>query len=350
MKFAFFPSSCLPFHAHTLEERPLGGIETAVIRLAEALFHLGQEVTVFSDFVNPPLSAPLYVPLKSIGLHGPVDVLVAVREWKPILYPLKARLKLFWTGDSFDQIQNVGLGDRRVSSGIDVLCAVSEWHRKTLCKASGFPESKSWILRNGVKLDLFTGSETRRRKRLIYTSTPYRGLKYLPAIYLEIKKRHPDAELHVFSGYDVYSGPSGFDQRAVLEFQALKTQLETLPDCYVRGNLKQRELAREFMKASVLAYPNTFTETSCITAMEAQAGGCTIVTSNRGALPETVGDAGILIDGDPESSSYQRAFIDAIDGIFSDDSIFSRLSTQGIRRAVNFDWKTSAETLLAKIA
>ncbi len=72
-------------------------------------------------------------------------------------------------------------------------------------------------------------------------------------------------------------------------------------------------MAREFMKSAILCYPNTFAETSCITAMEAQAAGCAIVTSKLAALPETVANAGIMIEGEPGSPAYLDSFSTAVD-------------------------------------
>lgn len=345
MKIIFFPQSCIPFHARTLDERPLGGIETAVIRLAAALDGLGHEVKVLTALENPPLSAPLYLPIRAMHDIGPADVLISVRDWQTTFVPIEAKLRLFWTGDSYDQPQTVGIGDRRVVRSIDWLCTVSNWHADTLCSTSHFPREKTHVLRNGVHTPFFSGSEPRVRKRLIYSSTPYRGLRFVPAIYRELVSRHPDAELHVFSGYGVYAGSSPPPPHALQEYEVLKRELETLPNCRVHGSVKQSQLAREFMRSSVLLYPNTFEETSCITAMEAQAAGCAIVTSARGALPETVGDAGILIPGTPPSEAYIRAFVDATDALLRDDKLFAKHSASASRRAKQLGWDVVARDL-----
>lgn len=346
MKFVFFPSSCVPFHGKSLEERPLGGTETAVIRLSEVLSSLGHQVFVLTSFENPPLTQPLYLPLRAIDQLPEVDVVVAVREWLPLFYPIKAKKFLFWTGDAYDQPQTVGLGDKRIASKIDAFLAVSNWQADTLCNHSGFPRDKVWVIRNGIHLPFFQGSETRYRKRLIYSSTPYRGLKLVPPLYLALKEKHSDLQLHIFSGYKVYAGPQGYDSALERQYEQLSLEFRKLPHCFVHGNVMQRELAREFMRASILFYPNTFPETSCITAMEAQAAGCTIVTTNMAGLQETVGEAGVLIHHTAGSDAYNKEFVEAADRILSDDAVFEWLSQAGLKQAREFDWINVAKRLL----
>ena len=350
MKIAFYPSSCVPFHGLSLDERPLGGTETGVIRLSEAIANLGAEVVVFTGVDNPPLTKSLFLPFRTFRDLGPVDIFVSIRDWNPLLLPISTKLRFLWTGDSFDQIQNVGIGDRRVSGVIDQLLTVSDWHAETLCEHSGFPRDKAWPIRNGVHLPYFTGTETRKRKRLIYSSTPFRGLALIPQIYAELKKRHPDLELHVYSGYSVYKGPAGYSESAEADFRALSQELQSLPDVTVHGNIRQQELAREFMRSAILLYPNTFAETSCITAMEAQAAGCVTISSALGALPETVGDAGILIPDLPGSPAYIKAFIDATDRLLTDDALFNDLSETALKRSERLGWETVASRFMDFLA
>lgn len=341
----------MPFDAFSLNERPLGGTETAVIRMAAALAALGNDVRVISDISNPRLSEPIYLPKTALADLGEVDVLIAVRDWQPLLLNLSCKIRMFWTGDAWDQPQSVGIGDLRVRELIDCFLAVSNWQADTLAQTSGFPREKCFVMRNGIHLADFIGEEKKITNRFIYSSTPYRGLALLPGIYRELCTRHQNKlELHVFSGYDVYSqNGKEYNPRLQEEFEQLSNELSSLPGCVVHGNIKQKDLAKEFKKAGILAYPNTFPETSCITAMEAQAGGCPIVTSTLGALPETVGKAGILIPGDPNSDKYQERFTNAVDTLLKDSALYHQLSTTATTQAKNYDWSKVAEGLQAKI-
>ena len=64
------------------------------------------------------------------------------------------------------------------------------------------------------------------------------------------------------------------------------------------GRVDQQTLAREMLSAGVWILPTWFCETSCISAMEAQAAGLRIVASKLAALEETVADRGELITED----------------------------------------------------
>lgn len=349
MKLLFVPMSTLPFHGESLEERPLGGTETGVINLASCLKKMGHEVFVISDFANPPLSDPLYVPFRALELIGPVDAFIAVRDWRALSLPIKARVRAFWTGDAYDQPLSVGIGDKRVTNLIDLFFTVSQWQRDTFCESANFPADKCVMIKNGIAVENFQGLETRQSKRLIYSSTPYRGLIHLLEIFPRVLQAHPEAELHIFSGSEVYRGAE-VDIAQEKAFKSFIEPFRNIAKCTIHGNILQKELAREFMRSAILAYPNTFPETSCITAMEAQAAGCVPVTSDLGALPETVGDAGILIPGEPGSSLYKDLFVETICNLFSDQEKWRRFSEKGQAKINQFSWMRVAERVTATLS
>jgi len=62
------------------------------------------------------------------------------------------------------------------------------------------------------------------------------------------------------------------------------------------GSVSQPELPRVFQSAGIMAYLNTFSDLACIAVMEAMASGCLVIPSSFGALPESTGGHGFLMD------------------------------------------------------
>jgi glycosyltransferase involved in cell wall biosynthesis len=339
MRIAFFAHT-IPFNDRTIEQDPIGGTETGVIRLCRALRDIGHDVVVFTSDTNPPLSDPLYVPVSALEDLGSVDIFIGIRDWNHLFLPVAAKVRLLWTGDSSLQPFTRGLGDKQVVDQIDGLLTVSEWHTHNLCDASGFPRSKAWVLGNGIEPSFFQGEEPRGRKRLIYSSVPYRGLQLMPEILPRLIEAHPDLEFHSFSGFRVYQDHASEDDRK--QFEKVLSRLKGFSQFHDHGNVSQRELAREMMRSAILCYPNTFEETSCITALEAQAAGCAIVSSARGALPETIGDAGILVGGEPGSPEYVERFVAAVLTLLSDDAALDRCVAAGRDQIARHSWATIA--------
>jgi len=350
MRILFIPATLMQLYDKMVEERPIGGTETAIIRLAQALADKGAEVTVVTRHPNPPLSNPLYLPLNQVEQIGEMDVMIVLRDFSPFFWKVKATKRFYWTGDSFDQPITIGLGDKRIITKIDGFLAVSKWQAQSMCKASGYPKHKAFALGNGIHLPYYDSQELRSRHRLIYSSTPYRGLEHLLRLFPHIQERVPQAELKIFSGLDVYANnmgsfPEGYETVAA-KLRRMQEAAVNMPGVSLEGNVVQAQLAKEFQCSAILAYPNTFEETSCITAMEAIAAGCVPVTSNKGALPETIGRCGILIDGNPGEPQYDSAFVEACVSLLSDDDKFNSFSESCAARKEELGWDSVAERLL----
>ncbi len=79
---------------------------------------------------------------------------------------------------------------------------------------------------------------------------------------------------------------------------------------------------------------------NCLTAMESQAAGLRIVTSPIAALKETVGNRGVMIEGDWMSPEYQSKFVDA--AVWALNNPGNRESLQAYARE-HFSWDGVAD-------
>ena len=91
--------------------------------------------------------------------------------------------------------------------------------------------------------------------------------------------------------------------------------------------------------ATALILPS-FLEGFGLPVLEAMTVGVPVIASDRGALPEVLGDAGLLVSpDDPEelAAAMQRVVTDA--------RLAATLGARGARRSLIFDWTASATTL-----
>ena len=354
MKICFFALGSLPIHASSLEERPLGGTETGLIRVADILARKGHQVVVVTSHPDPlPFNlqgGPLYVPPQILGQFGGFDCFVAVQFWRSLLENIPARKRFFWTGDGKEQFSNLGIGDPRVFNRVSKVFCASNWHRETLCAASGIPLEKAVVVGNGIYLPYFSDEVAsrieRESNRVVYTSAPYRGLELAAGYFKKLHEQIADLEFHVYAGLSIYDRDGAYQGPHAARYEELKSALQKMPGVIIHGNVKQRELAEEYFRARIFLYPNTVDETFCITALEAQAAGCPVIASAVSALPETVGEGGIVIPGIPGSPEYSRAILAASLRLLTDDELWSQYSEAGRRRALSsMTWAHVAQLL-----
>jgi alpha-1,3-rhamnosyl/mannosyltransferase len=91
-----------------------------------------------------------------------------------------------------------------------------------------------------------------------------------------------------------------------------------------------------FKGAQMFVLPS-FEEGFGLPALEAMAAGVPVVASNRGSLPEVIGDAGLLIDPDDSES-----LTDAMARVTTDASLRISCAQRGLQRARQFSWAQTA--------
>lgn len=113
-----------------------------------------------------------------------------------------------------------------------------------------------------------------------------------------------------------------------------------LPDAPGRvvflGSLSDVELAAVTAGAAVFCLPSLM-EGFGLTALEAMACGVPVVVSDRGSLPEVVGDAGVITE--PGAEAVEVALADLI----ASPKRMDELSRAGLARALQLSWKATAD-------
>ncbi len=342
-----------PWHPSDIVSRGLGGSETAAWRLSEELARMGYQVTLYGHFEGEGLVSlgdePADVMLKDFQKFDPTEPLMAFigfRNAAVFELPINAAFKAMWLEDLPGP---EGLNPVRAEH-IDRICTVSHWHKGAMLEHYPWlkPEQVT-ACRNGIEHSFFD-AEPEREKRVVFTSSPDRGLDILLEIWPEIRKQVPDAEL-----VSTYSRWYDIVAERYPEARPFRTSLEKLGKqpgvSRIKGGLGQRDVAHLMKSSMVWAHPAMFTignekfcETSCISAMEAQAAGCVCVAANWGALSETV-QVGTMVDGDPRESEFRDRFVSAIVQGLTDPVTQQAAQVAGPQAVREMDWRGAAEQL-----
>lgn len=342
-----FATLGLPFNGHTLKTKGLGGSETALIQMSQALADRGHHVDVFNNCDSPGRYGNVsYYNHHDIERHfmtTTYDVFI-VSRWADFLrIKGNTNLRVLWCHDT--------CGDKHQLMGSlyssDLVMLLSDFHAENYRASVPDIDKFIWKTRNGVDrkvVDSFTLPE-KNPKKLIYTSRPERGLHYLLSdIFPRILKADPEVTL----GYANYSIESLTIQENVRQIIAVSVELaKKYPGrVFNLGHLTKEQLYQQIASSRAMVYPTDFPEISCITAIEAQALGTPIVTTNAFALKETIGDGGILIDGLPTDPQYVERFVEATLALLShDEEAYERKSQAGMldMEKRGYFWDTIAQ-------
>jgi len=287
----------------------IGGSEEAVIYLSKELTKLGYLVTVYCSCGD---LAGTYegVTYKDFFEFNPYDEYNTVIAWRGNIFGnIQAKRKLIWLHD----VPSGMFSETEVDT-FDRVIVLSNFHKSLL--PNFIPVGKAFVSSNGINLKDFRLKDAPERNpyRMIYTSSYDRGIEHLLKMWGEIKKEVPQAELHLFYGWETYDAMLAKGLREP-QFKNYMLELMKQPGVFEHGRVSHKKLNKELYKSKFFVYPSHFEEISCISAMKAQACGCVPVVINYAALKETVKD-GIRVEGKGGGTAtdfaYKKALIKAL--------------------------------------
>jgi len=327
-----------------LDETGLGGSETAVVEIARRFARDGWRVDVFG---NPGKYEGEhddvgYWDASRLGSDEAVDLLVSWRQ-PAIVLPVRSRARLCWLHD-----HNGGAGWGEALRSWDRVLGVSAYHADFLATAYLLGQDRVSYVPNGVDLARFDPTIKKVPFSAIYASSPDRGLLTLLDLWPRIRGDEPTATLTVAYGFDTMDAWINAGRHDLAEFKdRVMAKIKSTPGVEYTGRLPQDELARRYCATVAWLYPSDFLETSCITAMEAMAGGCIPVTSSCGAVKETVGDGGLVVWGpgrtrsNPYSPAWRDYFVRVAQGAMFERTSRLALEARARERATVWTWDNS---------
>jgi len=320
MKIGFY-SSRISFEPDSLITRGLGGSESAFLCLSQALkrnfpedevitynLHSGK-IKEYNGVICKTIT-DFYSEINSFDL----DCLISLREPRLFKLPyIDSKLKMLWSQDNMEEQDLQWLTTNKYTQkNIDLILSVSNYSGDTIIQA--FPNlEKITVMRNGFCKDFIPDEKFEKEKVAVYASTPYRGLDKLFELWPEILKHC--RELKCEPKLKIFSSMSLYNQKDSPFLSSLQNKTSSYTESMIKDlnievfpAVSKKELYNEFQKSSVMLYPCKYTETSCMSVIEAISNGVWVVTTDRGALNESVidGENGYLIK---EGLDYDKQFI-----------------------------------------
>lgn len=246
----------------------------------------------------------------------------------PELFPTFRRLYLQWA-------------TRVACKKATKIITISDASRQDIIRLFGISEEKIAVVYPGTR-EMFippqkeTVEAFRKEKKLparfvlhVGTLQPRKNLKRLVEAYHQANPKDVDL---VFAG-----GKGWFYEEIFQTVQALGIEDRV----HFPGYVPDSDLSSWYAAADLLVFPSVY-EGFGMPIVEAMSCGTPVMASNASAMPEAVGDAGVLFD--PTNTAELAGTLEAL--LDNPDKLLE-MSQRGLLQAQKFSWQKAGEETLA---
>lgn len=210
---------------------------------------------------------------------------------------------ILWLHDLPGDPESQHLKDPELRKRFSKIVAVSDWQMQMYNMILGVPYKESVVIKNAIHPIEIKQKEYNGTVRIIYHTTPHRGLEILVPVFEKLCERYDNIELDVFSSFSIY----GWEQRDE-PYRELFERCKTHPKINYHGAVSNERIREELKRSHIFAYPSIWPETSCLAAIEAMSAKNIVVCPNYAALPETCAGFANMYQWSEDSNEHANRF------------------------------------------
>lgn len=250
------------------------------------------------------------------------------------LRQIEDKPRIFWVHDTADdpEVQFLRQEPQKINL-FEQIVFVSYWQQQQYSMYLGVPWEKGVVIQHAIE-PIPVHEKPTDKIRLIYASTPHRGLELLLNAFEQIDR--DDIELEVFSSFKIYDREQ-MDE----EFKPLYERAQNMKNVIYHGSVSNDEIRQAMQRSHILAYPSVYPETACITMIEAMSAGLICVVPSLAALPETSSNFAWMYNFSSNPNQHIKIFKGVLEGAIDqvhEDSVQSILKTQKAYFDLFYSW------------
>lgn len=220
------------------------------------------------------------------------------------------RIRIYWLHDLPWDPETKHLEDENSRNRFHKTVYCGQWQMNAYQSMLNIPHNqKTCVIDTAIDpFPAISKGDPNEEIRLIYTSTPQRGLQLLVPVFEELCKKYDNIVLDVFSSYKIYGWADG-DRR----FEDLFERCRKHPKINYHGFATNDVVREHVAKAHIFAYPSIWPECNSRSLIEAMSAGAVCIHPNYAGLSDTSGSITVQYHWDMDMNVHANMFYAVLD-------------------------------------
>ena len=218
------------------------------------------------------------------------------------------KIRIYWLHDLPNDPETNHLKNQSSRDRFHKIVYCGNWQMSQYQSQLNIPHDQKTCVLETATTPILWQPKSKEEIRLIYTSTPQRGLQLLIPVFEELCKTHDNIVLDVFSSFKIY-GWDEYDK----QFESLYEICRNHPKINYHGFAPNEVVREALQKSHILAYPSIWLECNSTSVIEAMSAGVMCIHPNYGGLVDTSGNLNMMYNWDKNSNIHANIFYSVMD-------------------------------------